>query len=112
MRTLSEIIEAAKSNSETTHEECLYALLAMEALFFHDNRTVRKYVLDPDKSPVAVLNRLKLHVELSFQSAKAALNKSPKEYVGAAYDPKNPEYQKMRTTALKIFDKIVTDQDN
>lgn len=27
MRTLSEIIDAAKDGSETTHEECLYALL-------------------------------------------------------------------------------------
>lgn len=112
MRTLAEIIEAAKSNSDTTHEECLYALLAMEALFFHDNRIVRQYVLDTDKSPVGILNRLKLHVEFAFNQAKTALNKSPKDYLGWSNDPANPDYQKKRDIALKIFDKVLAKQDN
>lgn len=96
MRTLHEIIEAIKSNQETTHEECLYSVLVLEALWGFDSRTVMRHL----EIPEFMRNE-------SFRRAKFCLNKSPQEWLGWDHDPKNPVYQKTRERNIKIFENLL-----
>lgn len=108
MRTLDEIIESAKSNKETTHEECLYAMLVLERLLEFDSRTVRNLDLEKLKIP-GWMDFIKNE---SFSRQKRTLNKSPKEWLGWNYDPRNPEYQKARQTNVKLFKTIMEKSDD
>lgn len=94
-----EIIEAAKDNRETEKEELLYALLALDALGTMDNLALLHM---SDRSP-----QVERALERSFERSKAALNKSPKEWVGWNNDPRNPEYQQSRNLSFKIAKKAL-----
>lgn len=107
MRTLSEIIDAAKDGSETTHEECLYALLAYSALHYFDNHAISRMAEKPDSKFFTIERE---HEE-SFRRFKAALGKSPKDYVGWNNDPKNPEHVKFVKMGRKLVDKIFAESE-
>ncbi len=49
--------------------------------------------------------RANLEMEEAFNRDKRAFAKSPEEWVGEENDPENPEYQKRRSTAFKVFEK-------
>lgn len=107
MRTLYEIIEDVKDNKKPDYEEIRYALLVYNFLFNMDHINLRKELLSENRSPEFIR---KLKADNSFNMAKTALNKSPKEYVGND-DPENPEYQRRRTIGNKIFDKIMKQKE-
>ena len=46
MKTLGDIIEMAKSGGKPSHDECYWALLAVEALSVLDSKALRR--TDPD----------------------------------------------------------------
>jgi len=102
MRTLNEIIEAVKSNKETTHEECSYALLVMEILWSFDSRSIRR--MDENTFKSGMLDFIKKE---SFRRAKTALDKDPQQYLGWNYDPKNPQYQEEREMGIKMMEIIL-----
>lgn len=102
MRTLSEIIDAAKDGEPTTHDECLYALLAYSALHYFAASQMRKVHEHPN-SRIYTPERM---VEEEFTRFKAALNKAPKEWLGWNNDPKNPEYQRFRRMGKRLIDKV------
>lgn len=101
MRTLFEIIEAAKSGDVTTHEECLYALLAYSGLSYFDSSALRNLAFGPSK-----FRTPQFEAEESHRRWKLALEKSPKEWLGPDNDPANPECQRRRQLARKVFDKV------
>jgi hypothetical protein len=105
MRTLFEIIEAAKSNQPTTHEECFYALLAYAGLSYFDSSALRKLAFEPSKFLTP-----ERQAEESHRRWKTALDKSPKDWIGWNNDPKNPDYQRFHKMAVKLFDKVAGDQ--
>ena len=102
MRTLSEIIESAKDGNMPTHEECYWAMLVFNALLVIDNRTIRDLAFRPSK----VLTT-EFYANESFNRLKNALQKDPKTYMGPNNDPANPDCQKRRQVALKIYDKAM-----
>lgn len=102
MRTLYEIIEDVKDNKKPDYEEIRYALLVYNFLFSMDHINLRKELLSENRSSEFIR---KMKADNSFNMAKTALNKSPKEYIGSD-DPENPEYQKRRAIGNKLFDKI------
>lgn len=106
MRTLYEIIEDVKDNKKPDYEEIRYALLVYNFLFNMDHRNLRNELLAEPRSPEFAR---KLKAENSFNIAKSAMSKSPKEYIGSN-DPENPEYQKLRKAGNKLIDKIITEQ--
>lgn len=103
MRTLFEIVEAAKVGDTTTHEECLYALLAYAGLAHFDSSALRKRAYEPSR-----LFDAEHDAEESHRRWKTALDKSPKEWLGPNNDPANPECRKRVLMARRLFDKIVT----
>ncbi len=100
MRTLGEIITAAKDGEKPSYDELLYALVALEALFTFDHSFVVELPYKPShqKHP-------ELWSEESFNRVKRAMEKPPKDWLGWNNDPANPEYQKRRKVALAIWDK-------
>ena len=103
MRTLGDILEAVKANQAATEEELRYALLAADALRHFDHSFLFRFA-GPD-APNAL--RAKMEGTETFNRAKRAFAVDPKSYVGWNNDPANPEYQKRRAVALKIFDKAM-----
>ena len=103
MRNLSEIIEAVKTDQEVTEEELRYGLLAISSLLSFDHRQLREELTKEPRS-AKVFRDLK--AEDSFNRYRNALNKSPKEWLGWGYDPKNPEYQKFHEVGSKLVEKF------
>jgi len=107
MRTLYEIVEDVKDNKRPDYEEIRYALLVYNFLFNMEHRNLREELLSEKRSPEFIR---KMKADNSFNMAKTALNKSPKEYIGSD-DPENPEYQKFRKIGNKLLDKVLSNHD-
>lgn len=102
MRTLFDIIEAAKIGEPTTHEECLYALLAYSGLSHFDSSALRQLAFEPSK-----FRTPEFQAEESFRRWKMALAKSPKDWLGPSNDPANEECRERVRMARRLFDKVV-----
>jgi hypothetical protein len=101
MRTLFEIIEAAKDGSPTTHEECLYALLAYSSLASFDSSALRQLAFEPSK-----IRTPQHQAEESFRRWKTALARSPKDWLGPDNDPANEACRSRVRLARKLFEKV------
>ena len=102
MRTLIEIVEAAKVGEPTTHDECLYALLAYGSLSYLDSSALRRLAFEPSK-----FRTPEREAEESHRRWKAALDKSPKEWLGPSNDPANAECRERVKLARRLFDKVM-----
>jgi len=109
MRTLSEILEAIKSGEKPGYEECYWAVLALDSLN-HFNFVALERLSEYKKGPFGP----GFEFQESFNREKAALDKSPREWVGWTYDPSNPDYQQSRRAALSVFETVANraTQDN
>lgn len=103
MRTLHEIVEAAKDGRYTAGEELLYAALALSALQYFDQHALFQLAHEPSRFRTPAREAAE-----SFRRAKTALAKSPKEWVGWNNDPANPDYQRSRRTAKALADAVIT----
>lgn len=103
MRTLFEIIDAAKVGEPTTHEECLYALLAYSGLAHFDESALRRLATTPASRFITA----EFESDESFRRWKTALGKSPKEWLGPNNDPANPECVKRVRLARKLVDNLI-----
>lgn len=99
MRSLIDIVESAKDGKMPTHDECYWAMLALSHLHYFEANDLRTITTGKDDI------RSKMTAEEAFRRRKIAFDKSPKDWVGWSNDPSNPEYQKMRATAFKVFEK-------
>lgn len=105
MRTLSEIIESANSGEKPTHDECYWAMLALDALGAFERMSLRR-LAKPDSATSA-----KFEWSESFGRIKRALDQDPKVWIGHDNDPSNPDYQRRRITFKKLADKIISDHE-
>lgn len=103
LRTLVEIIEAAKDGQMPTHEECYWAMLALESLYGFDRKAIRELATKPE----SVFNTPKYQYEMSHQRREAASKTAPKEWMGPSFDPANPEYQATRSACKKVVDNFL-----
>lgn len=103
MRTLSEIIEAAKVNQPLDIEEAQYAICALESLSVFDRNYIQKCQEKHD-------NKFFKPFDECFNRWKTALNKSPKDWLGLEYDPKDPAVQKRRQISINLYTKIVNNE--
>jgi len=103
MRTLGDIIEDAKSGSMPTHEECYWAMLAVESLHsFAALRVLKMTAGEPVKEVVR-----REYGRSSWSMSKSALKADPKKWLGPNHDPSNPEVQRFRSMSLKLMDKAL-----
>jgi hypothetical protein len=113
MRTLFEIIDSAKSGEMPTHEECYWAMLAFSALHFFDHHDLEKLARHEKETGKAnnLLGAM-FYSEESLRRFQVALNKSPKDYMGKADDPSNPDVQARRKIGLKILETFLRKGEN
>lgn len=102
MRNLSDIVEAVKRDQPATEEELRYGLLAYVSLYHMDHGTLRDVLTKEEETPKFIK---KMKFENSFNAYRAALSKSPKEWLGPNNDPKNPEYQRRLDIGIKLVKK-------
>ena len=100
---LIDIIETVKDGGQPEYEDLLYAVIALEALRHFDSSALRRLGF----AKPSAKNNAEYQAEESFQRAKRAMQKPPKEYVGWNNDPKNPDYQKTGQISKKIFGKVM-----
>jgi hypothetical protein len=79
MRTLIEIIEAAKDGNKPTHDECYFAMLAIDALSTFTTRDLRNVGFGTRE---AKLLSPKFLAEEDHKRWRRALNKPPDEWLG------------------------------
>lgn len=106
MRTLMEIVEAAKIGEPTTHDECLYALLAYAGLAHFDNSALTKLATEP-----STFRTPQREAEESFRRWKAALAKSPRDWLGPTNDPANEACRRRIRASRKLFDAVLARVD-
>lgn len=101
MRSVGEILEAAKSGSEwPTHEECFWAMLALEQAWIMTSSKYREQVFTPKRDDLA-----KMLCENDFRMGKSCMDADPKVWLGPDRDYSNPENRKRRAISLKLYEK-------
>lgn len=107
MRTLAQIIEAAKANEPLEIREARFALCAISALSTFDGMGLEKLAEAEreKKTPILTRSAVWQHKE-HHDRWHAALNKTPEEVLGANWNPENPEYQKRRAASLRLLDRL------
>lgn len=103
MRTLLEIIESAKDGDKPSHDECYFAMLALDALSSFTICELRDVGLEGRHSKVI---GAKMMAEEDHKRWKCALNKAPDEYLGPNNTPGNPVQQARRRTSKAIMEKM------
>lgn len=108
MRTLGEIIEAARSGERPDYDELRLAVCAMDALMTFDRQAIWKLAEaeSEGKKPVLVYSAVFQRDE-NFGRVKHALAKTPREYLGANHDPDSPAVQERRRASIALMDRFM-----
>lgn len=108
MRTLGEIIEAARSGEKPTVDELRYAVCALDILMTFDRNALFKLAEAEQAGKKAVLVYSPTwQRDESFNRVKRALEKSPKEYLGPNFDPDRAEVQLRRKASVDLYTKAL-----
>ncbi|RZI91629.1 MAG: hypothetical protein EOP15_00030 [Pseudomonas sp.] len=108
MKTLGEIIEAARSGERPDYDELRLAVCAMDALMTFDRQAIWKLAEGEQqgKKPFMVWSSVWQRNE-NFDRVKRAMAKDPKTYLGPTYDPDSPAVQKRRRKSIALMDKAL-----
>lgn len=105
-KTLSEVIEAVKSNQPVSDEELRYTVLCLDMMMQFDFRALMNlYKAEKENKKRNLVFSAVWQFEERFNRLKRVMGQIPKKYVGENNDPSNPEYQKRRELSKKIVDK-------
>jgi hypothetical protein len=102
MRTLMQIIDAAKDGQKPSYDECYWAMLALCSLWNLDRGAL--FDLADQPHPLRTVESI---AERSFNRGKRALATSPQEWLGPDSDPANPDYQYERGVFAKLLEKAI-----
>ena len=103
MKTLLEIIDEVKDNGKPSYEDLWWAILALDGLHHFDHDALRRCAAKPDK----FFNNPEHQFDESFKRNKLAFSRPPKDWVGEAFDPNNPDYQAQRKAFKALADKFL-----
>ncbi|MFJ4386982.1 hypothetical protein ACIP02_21975 [Pseudomonas sp. NPDC089408] len=107
MKTLGEIIEAAKSGERQGYDELRLAVCAMDMLMTFDRQAIWKLAEGEEKSknPFSAWSSLWQRDE-NFTRVKRAMASDPKTYLRANYDPDSPAVQERRFMSIAIMEGV------
>lgn len=108
MKTLGEIIEAARSGERPEYEDLRLAVCAMDMLMTFDRQAIWKLAEaeSEGKKPFMVWSGLWQRDE-NFNRVKRAMAKDPRSYLGPTYDPDSPEVQNRRRKSIALMDRAL-----
>lgn len=111
LRTLSEIIEAVKSNAEVSEEELRLAIVAQDFLMSFDHRALMSLrEAEIHKKTPIFASSADFQFKERFRRLKNAMGKDPKSYLGVHNLPESPEYQKRRAISMAVVNSVMTNQ--
>ena len=104
MRTLGEIIEAARSGERPNYDALRLAVCATDLLMTFDRQAIWKLAEGEQKGkkPILVWSSLWQRDE-NFTRVKRAMAIAPKAYLGPNYDPDSPAAQERRRMSIAIM---------
>jgi hypothetical protein len=103
MKTLGEIIEAAKCGERPEYDELRLAVCAMDALMTFDRQAIWKLAEGEEKGKKQILVWSSLwQRDEQFDRIKRAMATDPKTWLGPNYDPDSPEVQERRRMSIAI----------
>ncbi|MFK0309686.1 hypothetical protein ACIQUF_00435 [Pseudomonas sp. NPDC090233] len=107
MKTLGEIIEAAKSGERPDYDDLRLAVCAMDGLMTFDRQAIWKLAEGEEKGkkPFLIWSSVWQRDE-QFQRIKRAMATDPKSYLGASYDPDSPAVQERRRMSIAIMEGV------
>ncbi|MBD8601477.1 hypothetical protein IFT80_02350 [Pseudomonas sp. CFBP 8771] len=109
MKTLGEIIEAARSGERPDYDGLRLAVCAMDMLMTFDRQAIWKLAEaeSEGKKPFMVWSGLWQRDE-NFNRVKRAMAKDPRSYLGLSYDPDSPEVQDRRRKSIALMDRALS----
>lgn len=107
-KTLGEIIEAARSGGRPDYDDLRLAVCALDILGVFDRQALMTLAEAENKGQKPMLTRSAVwQNDERFGRMKRALNKAPREYLGADHDPDSPEVQARRQKAKTLVEKVL-----
>lgn len=106
MRTLAEIIDGAKDGNKPTHDECYFAMLALDALSDFTTRDLRNVGFHTRSAKLIGFRRL---ADEDHRRWHRALNTPPDKYLGPNNTPGTPEQKAGRRMAKKVMKRVLGD---
>lgn len=108
MRTLGEIINAARNGERPEYDELRYAVCALDGLSTFDRVAFGRLAeAEQENKRPMLTNSAVWQNEENFRRWKNALGMSPREYLGPRYDPDNPESVKRRKAAIAFTERFM-----
>lgn len=109
MKTLGEIIEAARSGERPEYDELRMAVCAMDLLMTFDRQAIWKLAeAESGKKKPFLVNSAIWQRDENFGRIKRAMDKPPLEYLGASYDPDSPEVQERRRMSIGLMNRMIS----
>lgn len=108
MRTLGEIIEAAKSGERPDYDELRLAVCVMDALMTFDRMAIWKLAEaeQEGKKPFMVWSAVFQRDE-NFNRVKRAMEKSPRDWLGPNHDPDSLGAQARRRQSIALAERAL-----
>jgi hypothetical protein len=106
MRTLLEILESAKDGCRPSHEECYWAMLALDGLLHFDAHALHRLAHEPG----SLFNTPTVQSTESFHRHKRAFATNPKQYVGWENSPSNPAYLARRRAFQQLAKRVLGEE--
>jgi len=108
MKTLGEIIEAARSGDRPDYDDMRFALCAVDLLMTFDRQAIWKLsAAETEGKKPFMVNSAVWQRDENFDRVKRAMGKTPLAYLGASYNPDNPEVQSRRCKSINLMGKII-----
>jgi len=109
MKTLGEIVEAARSGERPEYDDLRLAVCAMDMLMTFDRQAIWQLAEAEveGKKPVMVWSSLWQRDE-NFNRVKRAMAKDPRSYLGPTYDPDSTEVQDRRRKSIALMDRALS----
>jgi len=113
MKTMSDIIDFAQDGNMPTHEECYWAMLALNALGTFHTRSIMRLAEAEREGKKPILTNSAVHqAEQHFLRLKTAYQTAPKDWLGPEHDPSTPECQKWRKMSKGILQHVIQQPAN
>jgi hypothetical protein len=109
MKTLGEIIDAARSGGRPDYDDLRLAVCAMDMLMTFDRQAIWKLAeAEAEKKKPFLVNSAIWQRDENFGRVKRAMGRAPADYLGASYNPDSPEVQERRRKSIGLMDKMIS----